>query len=88
MSSNAGQFLSIPSGLDEITRKEIVAWNPQAKGRMLLRKSMNCLSFYLPMGRRSGRWVDQGERPEGVIWGAAMALFVDRWAPATTPEAE
>ena len=58
MSSNADQFLSMPSGLDEITRKEIVAWNPQAKGRMLLRKSMNCLSFYLPMGHRSRRWVD------------------------------
>lgn len=52
MSRNTGQLLSMSSGQDEITRKEVVAWNPQAKGRMLLRKSMNCLSFYLPMDHR------------------------------------
>lgn len=55
MSRNTGQLLSMFSGLDEITRKEIGAWNPQAKGRMSLSKSMNCLSFYLPMDQRGGR---------------------------------
>lgn len=52
MSRNTGQLLSMFSGRDEITRKEIGAWNPQVKGRMLLSKSMNCLSFYLLLDHR------------------------------------
>lgn len=85
-SRNTGQLLSMSSGLHEITRKEVVAWNLQAKGRMLLRKSMNCLSYHLPMDHRG--WVGQGKGPEEVSVGTGTALFVDRWTPATTPEAE
>ena len=69
MSRNTGQLLSMSSGLDEITRKEVVAWNPQAKGRMLLRKSMNCLSFYLPMDHRGlGRPGKKAGRSQGGSW--------------------
>lgn len=72
----------MPSGLDEITRKEIVTRNPQAKGSMLLRKPISCLSFNLPVDHRPGAWVGQ----RGSL-GAGRALFVGRWAPTTTPEA-
>lgn len=68
--------LSLPSRLHGITRKETVAWNPQAMEGMFLRKSMNYFSFYLPIDPRPGRWVGQGETPEGVSLGASTALFV------------
>ena len=69
----------MPNRTAEITRKEIVAWNPQTKGRMLPTKSVNCLPFYLPTGHRPGKWVDRGERLEEISLGAGMALFSDRW---------
>lgn len=70
----------MPSGLDEITRKETVAWNPQIQERTLLRKLLN--SFYLPTDHRPRRWAGPGERPEEVSVGAGRALSVDRWALA------
>lgn len=63
-------------------------WNPQIQERMLLRKLMNCSSFYLPTDHRPRRWAGPGKRPKEVSVGAGRALWVDRWALATAPEAE
>lgn len=75
----------MPSGLDEITRKEMVTKNTQAKGRMSLRKPVNCLSFYHPMVHRPQRSGGQMERPSEVSLGQAGPCLR---APATTLAAE
>lgn len=71
MSRNTGPLLSMFSGPDEITRKEIGAWSPQAKGRMLLSKSMNCLSFYLPIDHRGGGLAKE-KSLRSSVWGLVL----------------
>lgn len=89
MSSNAGQLLSMTGGLDEIIRKEVVAWNPQAKGRILTEKVhelLLILSSYRPWVRKVGRPRRKARR--GHFGGcSSVALFMDRWVPAATLEA-